>query len=165
MADTEHLNSLRELLARHRWAALATVGRQQSPEASMVAYVMSERLDEVYLHLSELAAHTRHLQQHPQASLVVSDCDDGQGDPQQLARASLFGSAECVAPDSPAYAAIRARYLARLPDAEPRFSFADFRLFRLRLEKIRFVGGFARASTFTPKQLAPEQSLPPPATP
>lgn len=121
----------------------------------MVAYVMSDDLSEAYLHLSTLAGHTRNLAKHPQASLVISECDQQRQDPQQLARATLSGTVFVMEPSNQAYAHARQHYLERLPDAEPLFDFADFRLFRLRINKIRYVGGFARAFSYSPVELSP----------
>jgi len=153
VSKSEQLERLRALLAEKRWAALATLGREGTPEGSMVAYAMSEDGGELYLHLSELASHTRNLQQQPQASLVISENDGGHGDPQQLARASLFGRVERLSPDHPGYPGARQCYLAQLPDAEPLFGFADFHLYRMTVDKLRFVGGFGQASSFTPEAL------------
>ena len=47
-----------------------------------------------------------------------------------------------------------ALYLSRFPDAEMRFGLADFHLFRLVPAEIRYVGGFARAFSMTPAELA-----------
>lgn len=124
----------------------------------MVAYAMSDDLSEAYLHLSTLAGHTRNLAKHPQASLVISECDLQRQDPQQLARATLSGTVYVMEPSNQTYAHARQRYLEQLPDAEPLFDFADFRLFRLRISKIRYVGGFARAFSYSPGELSPGNS-------
>jgi len=158
MSRSEQRERLHKLLREQRWASLATLSKDGWPEASMVAYVFDETLPGVYLHLSELAAHTRNMQKCPQTSLAVSECDDGKGDPQQLARATLFGRVTPVSTEETGYAQARERYLRRLPDSEPLFSFGDFHLFRFIPETIRFVGGFAQAYTFRPEELtAPDQ--------
>ena len=48
------------------------------------------------------------------------------------------------------YAAAKACYLARLPEAEPRFDFGDFALYRLSVESARLVGGFGKAYRLGP---------------
>lgn len=154
MSRNDNLTLLRELMKRHRWAALATTDAHGAPEASMVAYALDPELTQVYLHLSELAAHTRNLQQHPRASLTISDCDEGHSDPQQLLRASLFGRVERLDRQDSAWLTAQDRYLARLPDAAMLFDFGDFHLFRLRIDKARFVGGFGSAHSFSAGELA-----------
>lgn len=148
----ESLQQLRSLLAEQRWAALATSGNEGEPEASMVAYVLTEDGAGLYLHLSELAAHTRNLMRSAQASLAVSEKDSG-GDPQQLQRATLFGHVEALERDSEAYATARERYLARLPDAAMLFDFSDFHLFRMEITRVRFTGGFAQAYSYEGSEL------------
>lgn len=154
MSRDEQLVRLRELVLQHRWAALATLDKEGQPDGSMVAYVFNDDMSEVYLHLSELAAHTRNLQQHPQASLIISECDNGESDPQQLSRAIVTGKVSRMEPTENAYDTARRLYLSRLPDAEPLFSFGDFRLYCFRPGKIRFVGGFAQAYTIRPDELS-----------
>jgi putative heme iron utilization protein len=153
VSKTEHLPRLRQLLQQQRWAALATLDGEQRPEASMVAYVLDEERGAVYLHLSTLAGHTRNLARNPQASLVISECDKGHGDPQQLARASLFGQITVITREEEGYETAKQRYLQRLADAAPLFDFGDFRLFRFHIERIRFVGGFAQAHSYRPEAL------------
>lgn len=148
MSKREQLPQLQSLLTQQRWAALATVDTACTPLASMVGYAMSETLDSATLHLSHLAAHTRNLLATPRAALVISAHDDGTGDPQQLPRATLQGRVEVIERESEMYHALRERYLQRLPDAAPLFDFPDFMLFRLAVEEIRFVGGFAQAFTY-----------------
>jgi hypothetical protein len=58
-----------------------------------------------------------------------------------------------IAPDDAGFAAARACYVARLPGAEPRFAFADFRLFRLLPVTARYVAGFGRAYSVSPEEL------------
>lgn len=142
--DEQHL--LLSLLRTHRWAALATQGKD-GPEASWVAYAPADDFSALWLHLSRLASHTRNLLDDPRAALAVSEAERPDHDPQQLARVTLFGRVEVVERDSTDYATAARLYLHRLPDAEQLFSFADFRLFRFIPERARLVGGFARAYT------------------
>ena len=153
LSKREEKECVRHLLGAQRWAALASLGADGRPEASMVAYAMNDSLSEAYLHLSMLAGHTRNLLHEPRASLVVSACDDGVMDPQQLARVSLSGQVSVIEPGSEGYEKARQSYLARLPDAEPLFDFADFRLFLFHIAKLRFVGGFAQAHNYRPGEL------------
>ena len=148
MEKDEELKVLARLLTGQRWAALATVTDDGSPYSSQVAFAMQPDFGAALLHLSGLAAHTKHLRCRPQVSLSITEPDDGRDDPQTLARVSLQGKVEVLDKESDEYAAGRARYLEKLPAAEPRFGFADFQLFRLNIEQARFVGGFARARTF-----------------
>jgi heme iron utilization protein len=152
----EQLPQLRALIRQQRWAALSTVDGKGEPQASMVAYAFNEKAGELYLHLSTLAEHTRNLLEHPLASLVISEPDDGRADPQELARVGLNGSLSVIEKTDPGYGEAKACYLTRLPNAAPRFDFSDFSLFRLRVEKVRYVGGFARAFSYRGSELLPD---------
>ncbi len=144
---------LRDLLSAQRWAALATLREDGVPYVSYVAYVAEPDYSGCFLHLSRLAPHTHYLLSGGRVSLGISAPDDGTGDPQLLPRVTLTGTIETLARDTPAYAAARALYLARLPEAERLFGFGDFVLFRVRVTAARYVGGFARAATLSDEEL------------
>lgn len=148
--------ALRALLEHHRQAALGTLD-DGAPFVSMVLYALERRAGHgpaALIHVSRLSAHTRQLLADQRASLLVAQPDTGAADPQALARVSLHCLAAAIPPDAPDYAAARAAYLARLPGQAYLFDFPDFVLFRLELRAARFVGGFARAFSLTPAQLA-----------
>ena len=153
MSKSEHRARVLTLLQQQRWAALATFNDDGSPEASMVAYAMGHHAGEIYLHLSELAPHTRNLMQSPRLALAISEPDTGEGDPQRLARATLYGRAEPLEPGDTDYATARSCYLSRLPTAQRLFDFGDFHLFRLHVDTLRFVGGFGQAFTISSNEL------------
>ena len=150
--EAEQQLDLARLIRRQRWAALATL-HSGVPYASMVAYVPEADFSAFFLHLSHLAPHTRNLLAHPQASLVITEPDTGTGDPQTLQRVSVQVKAEPIARESHGYAQARDHYLARLPDAEPRFGFEDFVLFRLVPELAHYVAGFGRTYTLGAERL------------
>ena len=143
------------LLKTQRWAALATLDRHGLPEGAMVAYAMAST-DEghgLYLHLSQLASHTRNLLQNPHVALIIGEADTGNGDPQQLARLSLQGEVRVISPEDPPYTQAKGCYLARFPNAEQRFDFGDFRLFRFDWQRARWIGGFGQAYSYCPADL------------
>ena len=142
--DQEARTQLTNLMSAVRWSTLATTNADGSPLASEIAFAC-RRADGLVVHLSQLAKHTRNLMERPQFSLSVSEPDDGREDPQTLARASLSGEAIIINRDDEHYASARRAYLARLPEAEPRFDFGDFHLILLEIRSGQFVGGFARA--------------------
>jgi hypothetical protein len=141
------------LLASSRWAALAVV-HEGVPAAAMTSYALSPDGTALYVHLSQMALHTRALLTEPRAALVVSAPDPGEGDPQRLPRLSLTGAALALVPGTPEYEAGRAAYVGRFPGSEERFALADFVLFRFEPSEARWVGGFGRALRMTGAQLA-----------
>ena len=143
------------LIQAERWAALATLEGGE-PSASMVAYALDAGGRGLLLFLSQLAQHTQSLVAHPRAALVISEPDTDGGDPQRLQRVTLTGDAVVIPPGVEAFVEAGERYVARFPDALPRFELGDFLLFRFTPLAGRYVGGFARAARFTWQQLAEE---------
>jgi putative heme iron utilization protein len=148
----EALDAAKQLLNQHRWAALATIDKQGQPHASMVAYALSE--GQLLLHLSQLAAHSKHIEDNPQCALVISENEIDDKDPQQLQRISLEGKVEILRRDSESYHTSAEIYQKRLPDSLPLFSFADFALIQFTPVKARFVGGFGKAFSFNQDELS-----------
>jgi len=143
---------LAQLLRGQRWACLGTQDGGQ-PYVSWVAFVVEADFSGLVLHLSRLARHTRNLEAQPLVSLALSEPDDGEGDPQQLARLTLQGRIVLIARDDEAYAKLKALYLARLPDAEMMFQFSDFSLYRFVPESGRYVEGFASSHAINTEKL------------
>lgn len=141
------------LLAASRWAALAVVN-EGAPAAAMTSYALAPDGSALYVHLSQMALHTRALLEEPKAAFVVSQADTGDGDPQTLPRLSLSGVALALVPGTLEYEAGQAAYLGRYPSADERFALADFVLFRFEPAEARWVGGFGRALRMTGAQLA-----------
>lgn len=139
---------LSRLVFGHRWAALATVN-ECMPFSSYVAYAAESDEDGFLIHVSRLAWHTRNLLVNPQASLSISDNDDGNGDPQTLARVSLQGTVMEIPRDGALYHEAKTQYLSVLPGAEQFFSFSDFVLFKLTVEQVRLVVGFGKSFTLS----------------
>jgi hypothetical protein len=140
------------LIQVHRWAALATL-HEGAPAVSMAAYAVEPGLDGLLMFLSQLSAHTRDLLADGRCALAIAQPDTGEGDPQLLPRVGLHGQALPIPRDAEEFALAGARYVQRFPDALPRFQLGDFHLFRFVIGDARYVGGFARASTFTGDQL------------
>jgi heme iron utilization protein len=154
---TEELAIIAQLLRSQRQAALGTLSG--APAVAMVAFAAEPDFGGFLLHLSRLAAHTRHLLADARAALMICEPDDERDDVQTLARITLVGTAAPLPPESPEHAAARSRYLARLPAAAPLFEFPDFVLFRLVPAEARYIGGFARAYTVTPEHLRQASGL------
>jgi putative heme iron utilization protein len=132
----------RTLLAAARTGALATVAIDPAgfPFGSLVAYAVDD-LGRPLLCLSDLAEHSRNLAADPRASLMAAAT--GAGDPLALARVTVVGPVVELHDDA-REAALRT-YLDRHPDAFYA-TFADFRLYRLDVASVRYVGGFGRMS-------------------
>lgn len=133
----------RTLLEQVGSGSLATMSIEQPgyPFGSLVAYALSED-GMPLLCLSDLAEHSRNVAADPRASLMVTQSDDS-ADPLSLARVTVLGKIAVV--DAAEHDDVLARYSAAHPGAFYA-TFDDFRLYRLRVDSIRYVGGFGRMS-------------------
>ena len=91
--------------------------------------------------LSGLAEHTRNLSADPRCSLLLAE--GGDDNPLALGRVTLLGTAETVAADS---GDIAGDYFAAHPQASYYLEFGDFSFWRLKVESLRYIGGFGRMS-------------------
>jgi len=89
----------------------------------------------------------------PLVSLLVVAPPTPEVPVQGLARVTIQGRAEQYTTGTAGHAEAKAAYLARFPQSADLFGFADFSLFAIWPESIRFVGGFARATTLSPATL------------
>lgn len=148
MAESMTNEAVREawttLTQEVRTGVLLTM-RQEKPFGSHVPYILGENWTRAYLHLSRLALHTQHLLQNAQVSLFLSESDHPEKNPLALRRINLQGTAAILAPDAPAYAQMKERYLARFPKSAMMFGFADFSLWELQLQDAHLVLGFGQA--------------------
>lgn len=147
------LLALKSLLESRPVASLATLHKDE-PAVSMVPYALLPGSASFIIHVSQLAAHTRDMLENPAVSLLVMDSIEVADSPLSLPRASIQGTARPCPPDAPEYAAVRAAYLSKLPDAADLFTFADFSLFVIEPRMVRYVAGFGKAMSVTSNQLA-----------
>ena len=129
----------RSLVAGTAQGALATLSADGTPWSSLVAFAATDAGDPV-LCVSDLAEHGRNLHAEPRASLLVAGSPAGP-DPLAAPRVTLAGRVE------PGDAMARAVYLDGVPGAQAYVDMGDFRLWVLRVERVRWVGGYARMAT------------------
>lgn len=133
----------KRLLRLSRTGALATlVPGSGAPLATWVGCASDFDGAPLFL-LSTLAQHTRNLGEDPRASLLLTSPPD-RGDPLNHPRVSVGGP---ILAHPEAYA--RKRYLQRNPKARLYAPFADFAVFRMRVETVHYNGGFGRADALT----------------
>jgi hypothetical protein len=161
--DARSRESLAALVRERAAAALGTL-HEGAPFVSMVPFVVSADGSTFYIHVSGLAQHTQDMSADPRVCLLVMESEESGAPPQALARLSIQGRAREIARDAVEYAAARAAYIQRFPEAEPMFGLPDFSLFAIAPLAGRFVGGFARAFSVTPAELAALIALPPAGT-
>jgi putative heme iron utilization protein len=134
----------RLLIRRAVKASLATIGAAAHletegwPAAALVTVAASADASPILL-LSTLSHHTRNLMADDRAALLI-DATEGFGNPQAGPRVTLVGRVR--RDDDPA---LRRRFLARHPAAQVYAGFGDFAVYRMNVERLHSVGGFARA--------------------
>ncbi|MBS2036701.1 DUF2470 domain-containing protein [bacterium] len=107
------------------------------PYGSLVQYAADSQ-GQPLLFISDLAEHTQNLLLDPRASLMVWD-QAGELDPLAVGRVTLVGRAvkSSAGLDT---------YLEAHPQARAYTTFKDFHLWRLEVERVRYVGGFGQMS-------------------
>jgi putative heme iron utilization protein len=126
------------LISAAKSASLATI-HAGAPFAALVTPAFLPDASAILL-LSQLSAHTRHLQADPACALLVTG-EPASENPQTAPRLCLTGAAAISGGDE-----VRAAYLAVHPYAALYVDFADFAFWRLTFTGAHFIGGFAAAS-------------------
>lgn len=145
------MQTAERILTGQTIASLATLHAGE-PAVSMVPFATTGGA--LVIHVSRLASHTADMLAHPRVAVMIVEADAEDVMPQARARLSISGDAERLADGSPEHGDARATYLARFPDAAPIFELGDFSLVAIRPRSVRVVGGFGRAATLAPEQLA-----------
>jgi len=138
---------IQALLSTSRVSFLATQG-EFGPESSMAPYAIHYGL--ILLHLSALAKHVSNIEKNPKIGLMICTPESEVGSPLSLPRLSLQG--ELLPVTEMLFEVSKAAYLSVIPDAEPLFSFADFKLFQCAPASVNWVGGFGKARKLTLQQ-------------
>jgi putative heme iron utilization protein len=137
----------RTIAAAANAATLATLTADGDPWASLVAYGLVGGAP--VLCVSNLAEHGRNLANDPRASLSIAT-ESSDADPLATSRVTLAGVV-----GSPVGAdrdAARSAYLAAVPAARFYIEYSDFTLWVLRVERVRWVGGYGRMDSATGAQ-------------
>ena len=136
-----HAERARTLAGQMTTGTLCTLAAEPEgyPYGSFVTVAFDDA-NPVFL-VSTLAEHTRNLQRDARASLLVAET--GSDDPLSNGRVTLLGPCEQVEGDG---GSARAAFLATHPNAGYYADFRDFAFWQLRVESIRYIGGYGRMS-------------------
>lgn len=146
--DSTQANALRALLETQQVASLGTLHKGE-PAVSMVPFAVLAQGEGFVIHVSQLATHTKDMLANSAVSLLVMARASPEIPVQALPRVSLQGRARQCLSTSSEYPLARQAYLDRFPHSEGMFGFADFSLFIIGVRSVRFVGGFAQATSIT----------------
>ena len=145
----------RTIAASANTGTLATLTAAGDPWASFVTYGLSGGAP--VLCVSNLAEHGRNLAGDPRVSIaIVAAATDS--DPLANSRITLAGAV--VRPVGDELAAARQAHLDAVPAAKYYVDYSDFTLWVLRVERVRWVGGYGRMDSATGADYAAAQPDP-----
>jgi len=141
VAAPTHAERARTLVARISTGTLCTLALEPQgyPYGSFVT-VAFDNGDPIFL-ISGLAEHTKNLERDPRASLLVAE--SGSADPLANGRVTMLGPCTRVEGDG---GSARAAFFAAHPNATYYADFRDFAFWKLRVEHVRYIGGYGRMS-------------------
>jgi putative heme iron utilization protein len=146
-AHAEAVADAKRLMRLARTGALATLEAAGGAPLTTLVGIASDCDGAPLFLMSTLSRHTRNLAHDPRASLLLTGRHE-RGDPLNHPRVTLSGRVgQCAAPRA------KVRYLQRNPKARLYAGFADFALYRLRIEDVHFNGGFGRAAPLAPARV------------
>ena len=142
-AKADHAADARALMRRARAAMLSTALKSGDgwPYGSLVSVAFDSDLSPLML-FSTLSDHTRNLAADPRASLLFEETSRLKN-PQTGPRVSVLGKITKTSDERH-----QRRFLALHPEAARYAGFGDFGFFRMKIERVHFVGGFAKAVWF-----------------
>jgi hypothetical protein len=120
----------------------------------MVPYAIAADGSGFLVHVSKLSAHTRDMLADARVSLLVAEAEGDGKSPLGLMRVTVQGQARRIPSGSNGHPGFKATYLARFPEAEPMFGFADFSMFLIRPDSARFVAGFGQSHSLSAETMA-----------
>jgi putative heme iron utilization protein len=151
MTQDDMPRTVRDLLRALDRASLATSlpGEPAAwPYASLILVAVDHDLSPILL-ISDMAEHTRAIKADDRVSLLF-DGTGGLDQPLTGPRATVLGRAERTTDER-----LKARFLARHPDAALYAGFKDFGFYRIAVERAHLVGGFGRIRWIGAAELAP----------
>ena len=149
----QRMSTLKYLIHGQPVAALGTL-HEGRPFVSMVPFAVLPDGSAMVIHVSHLATHTKDMLDSPGVSIMVVAPLAPELSPQELPRVTIQGQAVLCDATSPRYAEAKSAYVERFSQSAGMFDFADFQLFLIEPTSARYVGGFARAATLVPDELA-----------
>jgi hypothetical protein len=140
MSNSNRTEVVRQLLRQEKYGVLSTLSVKHGgwPFGSATPYALTAT-DEPLIFVSSLAEHTRNMVNDPRVSLFIQDSATI-ANPQAIARATLLGVIETVREDELEDAA--QGYVQRFPEAAQNFQLGDFRLLKIVVRDVRYIGGF-----------------------
>jgi putative heme iron utilization protein len=119
----------------------------------MVAFSVNEKFSEFYILISQLAKHSKNITDNKNISLMICQPETEADNPQTLSRVSFTGIAQLIEKNTEEYLSANNSYLIKNTTAEMYFGLGDFQLYKLEIDKARFVAGFAKTFNLSKESL------------
>lgn len=141
--DVDHQATILSLLASSQTLSLGTLNPVKQPEVSLVPFLYHDSC--FWIFVSQLSAHTQHLLERPEASVLIYD---NQNSPKNCFAVERV-NAQCAVRCEDA-AETKAQILDAMTEKLGETvsllrQLGDFSLFALKPEKGRFIAGFGQA--------------------
>ncbi len=143
---------LQSLLTERRVLSLGVLV-EGAPYVAQMPFAMSSDFGSLLVHASALGRHARGLFEGAPFSALIQWPDAEEIDPFQLPRVSLRGVVRPLDPAGLEFAAARQAYVGKLPSSLRNFQLGGFTLYRLEIERGRFVVGLAKTYNLSPGSL------------
>ena len=132
-----YINQSRKLSKQKLYGILSThsVSMSGYPFGSLVQYCFDNN-GEILLLLSQIAQHTKNIQRDNKSSLTI--IENNTNDIQNAARATILGNVTKCNDTDDAYNI----YYKLFPNSQNYHQTHDFNLYRLSIERVRYIGGF-----------------------
>lgn len=137
-----HAETASNLLAKSKHGVLSTNDQQGFPYSSLVDIAPIEN-GNILMLLSDLAEHTQNAKRDSKVSLLIAQDWISE---QKLAKARVTFFGTLSKADKQAH---QQTYLSAQPKTEMYFSFADFHMFELSVERIYVIAGFGKMGWVT----------------
>jgi hypothetical protein len=134
----------RTLVAAAASGALASLSDDGTPWASIITFGATD-LGEPVLVVSRMAEHARNLAREPRCSIAIAEAVPEGEDPLDRGRITLAG--RVVVPEGAEAGSALEAHARHYPYARDYATWDDFTTYVLRVERVRWVGGFARMSS------------------
>ena len=134
----------RTLVAAASSGSLASLSDDGTPWASIITFGATGAGEPVLV-VSTMAEHGRNLAREPRCSIATAEPVPEGEDPLDRARVTLAG--HVIVPEGEEAETALEAHARRYPFARAYAAYADFTTYVLRVERVRWVGGFARMST------------------
>ncbi len=135
------IKAARTLLRSSEKAMLSTHSYSKAgyPFGSVTTY-MTDHQGHPIIYISHLAQHTKNIKHDNKISLLV--CQEGDDDINAGARLTLLGHAEPVSKSE--CESIAQKFYLKFPESKKYQDTHDFNFYRLKVEHVRYIGGFGQ---------------------